>query len=299
MERAELDNIFKQFVEENYPTGQITIYADYRDELSPEQAFEIVESNDPYGTFWDILSEAYRDADSYYIDEIEKEFNEWCADHDYDCTFMDIWDEDIFYDHLHIDPDADHFLSQEFNCRLIVDNGDANYDFTHNPNQDNNFQIEDGAGIIWLGEQCGYSVEQMQAALNQLGADEDSDVIDDFQNPDKFLDSLVHEAANAYGLVALTFLCKMSLNDLIKFKEDHTAVIVDLNDMNCGFFDEWNGGGSVFELECGRKSITIPNDKIFRLIPDIHKYGYSVDEVYGLWGGAYADATVPNTETEK
>lgn len=293
MEREELKRIFEEFVNENYPSREVIMYADYRDEFSPEQAFDIVDSGHPWDTFNDMLFDAYMDSESYYLDYIADEFDKWCDSHGYDCSSDDLDIEGIYInDYISITPDAEHFLSQKFNCRLILDNGDANYDFSHNPNQSNDFQIEEGAGIIWLGEQLGYSVEQMQQALDQLGADENSDVIDDFQNPDKFLDSLVHEAANAYGLVALTFLCRMSLDDLIKFTEDHTAVKVDLNGMNCGFFDEWNGGGSVLELECGRKSITIPYDKIFRLIPDVHKYGYSVDEVYGLWGGVYADATI-------
>jgi hypothetical protein len=293
MDIEELKRIVEQFAKEEYPSGELEMYADYQDELSPEQAFDIIESNHPWEKFNDLLWDAYLDAESEYIHDLEGEFDSWCENNGYACSSEDLSNEGIYLDeYISIVPPADHFLDQEVNCRLIVDNGDANYDFTHNPNQDNNFQIEEGAGIIWLGGQLGYSVEQMQAALNQLGADEDSPIIDDFQNSDKFLDSLVHEAANAWGFPALTFLCKLSLRDLIKFKENHSAVTVDLNGMNCGFFDEWQGGGSLLELDCGKSSITIPYDKIFRLIPDIHKYGYSVDEVYGLWGGAYADAEV-------
>lgn len=292
MTRDEIKQAFEAFVAEEYPTGELEMYADYRDELDPKQAFEIVESEHPMEKFNDILWDAYMFTEDEYVADIEKEFTSWCERHGYDCTADDLDAEGIYItDYIAIYPPEDHYLGQEFNCRLIVDNGDGNFDFTHNPNQDNNFQIEDGAGIIWLGSQIGYSVEQMQQALDQLNAE--AEIIDDVVLQDKFLDSLIHEAANAYGMVALTFLCKMSLEDLITFKEQHTAVTVDLNGMNCGFFDAWNGGGSVLELECGTKSITIPYDKIFTLVPDVRGNGqYSVDEVYGLWGGAYADATV-------
>ena len=293
MDREELEKIFEQFISENYPDREVEMYADYRDELSPEQAFEIIESNDPWGTFNDMLYDAYMDSESYYIHDIEEEFDKYCAEHDYDCSSEDLDLEGIYItDYISIYPPSDHFLGQEFKCRLIVDNGDANYEFTRNPNQDNRYEIEDGAGIIWLGQQIGYSIEQMQAALNS-GIDPEAYPIDKSLGEDKFLDSLIQEAANAYGCPALTFLCKLSLDDLIKFKTDHTAVTVNLNGMNCGFFDPYNGGGSVLELECGVKSITIPYDKIHTLVPDIRGNGqYSVDEVYGLWGGAYADASV-------
>lgn len=293
MDREELIKIFEQFIAENYPNGEVEMYADYRDEFSPEQAFEIVESNDPWGTFNDMLYDAYMDSESYYIHDVEEEFDNYCAEHDYDCSSEDLDDEGIYInEYISFNPPSDHFLGQEFKCRLIVDNGDANYDFSCNPNQDNNFQIEDDAGIIWLGQQIGYSVDQMQAALN-AGINSEESPIDKALGEDKFLDSLIQESANAYGMVALTFLCRMSLRDLIDFKENHKNVTVDLNGMNCGFYDAWNGGGSVFELECGVKSITIPYDKIFTLVPDVRGNGqYSVDEVYGLWGGVYADAHV-------
>lgn len=293
MDRDEMIKILEEFAQEEYPNG-MEMYADYRDELSEEDVFKIVESSDPYAEFYSIIDDAYWDSSSYYLKDIKNEFDSWCESHDYDCSSDDLDAEDIYIDEfIDIYPDYDHFLDQEVNCRLIIDNGDANYDFTHNPNQDNNFTIEDDAGIIWLGQQMGYSVEMMQDALDK-GINKDLSPIDDTVEVrlDQFLESLVHEAANAWGIVALTFLCKMSVGELLKFKADHSAVTVELNGMNCGFFDEWNGGGSLFGLECPKKSVTIPYDKIYRLIPDINKYGYSVNDVYGLWGGAYADAEV-------
>lgn len=293
MDREELIKIFEQFIEEKYPDRELEMYPDYRDALDPKQAFEILESSEPDFALNELLWDMWMDSESYYIHDIEEEFDSWCQSHDYDCTAEDLDEAGIYVtEYISIYPPTDHYLDQDFNCRLIVDNGDANYDFSCNPNQDNNYEIEDGAGIIWLGQQIGYSVDQMQAALN-AGINSEEYPIDKALGEDKFLDSLIQEAANAYGMIALTFLCKMSLRDLIDFKENHKAVTVDLNGMNCGFYDAWNGGGSVFELECGVKSITIPYDKIFTLVPDVRGNGqYSVDEVYGLWGGVYADAHV-------
>lgn len=283
----------KEFVAEEYPDGEITIYADYRDELSDDQAAKIVSSKHPWETFYDIVDEGYWVARDEYAVELENQFDDWCVDHGYDFTVNDLREEDVYLDEfVAITPEYNHYLSQEFHCRLIVDNGDANYEFTRNPNQDNDYQIEDGAGIIWLGAQCGYSREQMQAALD-AGINSEDYPIDHKLGEDKFLDSLIQEAANAYGFPALTFLCNLSLNDLIKFAENKSSVIVDVNGANCGFFDGYNGGGSVLELELPKKSITIPADKIFDLVPDVRCNGmYSVNEVYGLGGGAYADATV-------
>lgn len=292
-DRNQLIDAVKQFVAEEYPDGVLTMYADYRDELSDKQAAEIVESDDPWASFYSEIDEGYDTARDEYLVELENEFNDWCLNNGYDFTIDDLRDEDVYIEeYMAIEPDYDHYLSQEFKCRLILDNGDSNYDFSQNPMQDNDYTIGDGAGIIWLGEQLGYSVEQMQEALNE-GINSEEYPIDTAKNPDPFLDSLVHEAANAYGMIALTFLCRMSLEDLISFKQNHTSVTVDLNGINCGFYDAWNGGGSVLELECGKKSITIPYDKIFTLVPDVRINGqYSVDETYGLSGNCYADATV-------
>ena len=290
--RDQLIAAVKEFVAAKYPDGVLTMYADYRDELSDEQAAQIVTSAHPYETFFELLDDGYMAAYDEYSIELESEFQDWCNERGYDFTIDDLREADVYINEfVSIEPDYDHYLDQDFYCRLIVDNGDSNYDFTCNPNQDNNFTIEDGAGIIWLGEQVGYTREQMQAALDQLNSD--AEIVDDFTNSDKFLDSLIHEAANAYGCPALTFLCKLSLRELIQCKEDHASVTVDFNGMGCGFFDGLNGGGSVLELEPPVKSITIPNDKIFDVVPDVRCNGmYSVDEVYGLWKGAYADASV-------
>jgi len=291
MDRDELIRIVEEFKADKYPDGVYEIYADYRDELSDKQALKIIKSKDPSTTFYEILEESYLYTDSYYQDALDKEFEDWCEYHDYDVTIDDLRSEDVYLDeYITFELPYDHFLDQEYYCRLIVDNGDANYDFTRNPNQDNGYQIESGAGIIWLGEQLGYTVEQMQQALDSA-INPDEYPIDHKLGKDKFLDSLIQEAANAFGCPALTFLCKMSLKDLIKVAENHADVKVELNDMGCGFFDGYNGGGSVLELECGKKDIIIPNDKIYQLVPDIKCNGmYSVDEVYGLWKGAYADA---------
>lgn len=292
-DRNQLIEAVKEFVEAEYPDKVLTMYADYRDCLSDDQAKDIVLSEHPWETFWNLIDEGYMAARDEYAVELETEFADWCSNNGYDYTVEDLREQDVYLDeYISIDPDYDHYLDQEFKCRLLVDNGDSNYDFSQNPMQDNDYTIGDGAGIIWLGQQLGYSVEQMQEALNS-GINSDAYPIDDTKNPDPFLDSLVHEAANAYGMIALTFLCKMSLRDLMQFKDDHTAVTVDLNGANCGFYDAWNGGGSVLELECGVKSITIPYNKIFILVPDVKCNGqYSVDDVYGLSSWCYADATV-------
>lgn len=289
---GELFDAINQFVDSEYPDKEVEIYADYRDELSDDQILDILDSQEPMAKFMELLDDAYIDAYFDYRVEIENQFEDWCADNGYDYTSDDLSDNDIYIDeYIGISPDYDHFLDQDIHCRLIVDNGDANYEFTRNPNQDNDYQILSGAGIIWLGETLGYSVEQMQTALNQINPN--ASLVDDFTNPDKFLDSLVHESANAYGCPMLTFLCTLTLRDLIKFKENSSDVTVQLNGMNCGFFDGYNGGGSVLELECGRSEITIPANKIYSLVPDVRADGmYSVDEVYGLTSVVYDNATV-------
>ena len=294
MTKDEMIELLDTFASEKYPNG-IEMYADYRDEISAEDVAEILESSDPYASFSDSIYDAYYDSMDYYINDVEQEFDSWCEDHGYDCSSDDLAAEGIYVqEFIDIYPDEGHFLDQEFKCRLIVDNGDANHYFTCNPNYDNDFTIEDGAGIIWLGDQMGYSRDMMQYALNE-GINKDLYPIDDTAEVhlDQFLESLVHEAANAYGCPMLTFLCRMSLRDLLKFTVDHTAVTVELNGGNCGFFDGYNGGGSVLELECPKKSVTIPYDKIYSLVPDVKCAGmYSVDDVYGLVGSVYADATV-------
>ena len=84
MDREELENLFEQFVSEKYPSRELEMYADYRDELSDDQACEIVSFRAPMEAFYEMIDEGYLEARWQYEDDIESEFESWCADNGYE-----------------------------------------------------------------------------------------------------------------------------------------------------------------------------------------------------------------------
>ena len=275
--------LFKEFMDDvgYFEDGVYTMYADYRDRIDPKAVVDILESDNPYDTFYDSLQDSYQYAEIETRDQIFKEFDEYLEDRgisaDYDPAELD----DLFS----VDVDYDHYLDQEYQCRLVVDTGDSNYDFTLNPAYHNDYHGNNGetndnkigkpASLVWLAETQGYSVEDLRK------------VLDGEETSSKFLKSVYREAINTTSSMnTITFLCTASLADLLEQHQDKTAVRLDKS-VVCGLFDSWNGGGSVLDIEL-EKEVTIPDSIIREFVPDESSIkGYSVDEVYGLSGSVY------------
>lgn len=121
-----------------------------------------------------------------------------------------------------------------------------------------------------------------------------------------FVDSLRQESLNTTThMNALTFLVKMPLQDAIRIAEiigeeeicnssyyadertGKSSVTLD-KDVRCGLFDEWNGAGSVLEVE-PHKDVEIPIKYIYKFTPD-NALNYGVMRVYGADMSFYSDS---------
>jgi hypothetical protein len=95
------------------------------------------------------------------------------------------------------------------------------------------------------------------------------------------------------------------LNDFYDASERKgTGYIILDKSVMCGLFSPWQGGGSVLEIELER-DVKLPIKYIFDATVDGEKkYGYDVDEVYGLVGSCWSDVvkeihTMTDEEIEK
>lgn len=303
--RSIVDDEYSRYCKKNGDTYICEMYADYRDEMHNNTAIAILEADDPTYSFDEKLGEWYEEQTEDLRSDLEKKIGDiLSAD---DGLFPDgLTDEqedelrDMLYDMVSFAPPADHYLKQEFYTDIMVDTGDGNYDYTLNsvyPCYCGSIDdpIDDKASIVWLAKQQGYTKEQLERALKADGNNA----------PDGFLRSIRKELVNMPSHMAtLTFLVKMSLEDLIKLNglvklQDRDGHHYDTNekpDCGCvvigkgtetGLYDPWNGGGSVLEIEL-EKDVELPVKFIRSALPDGGD-GYSISNVYGLCGSVWRD----------
>lgn len=275
------------------------IYADYRDEFDNKTITEILSAGCPEDAFVDKLETGYLytmlDEMDHIIDEVKKKIAEE-SDDSLVSDFDDII-EDLVRDNMYVAYPEDHFLDQDVYVNIMMDTGDGNYDYTLNsvyPHYDGDYDTppEDKASLVWLAKTQGYDKDVLWAALRE----------GDMANPNGFLESVRVEVANMSShMNTVTFLVRMSLrqamelNRLIKLqtaKYDATqnpdcgTLVLD-KAVECGLYDPWNGGGSVFEIQL-EKDVEVPIKFIRSALPDGGD-GWSIDSVYGMCGSAWKD----------
>jgi len=255
----------------------VEIYADYRDEINKETLKKISRSDDPRSTFYDWLFEAYEQVEWEYEDEVIRAVLEdekikdilsvRAKDHDErtECVITDSDEEEArenLRDMFYVQYPEDHFLNQDMLIDVIVDTGDANYDYICNnfgPHYDTLFSknetISEDASILWLARQQGYTKNELNAAMKERPSKDK-----------KFLFSVYQEIENASTCMnALVFMVRMTLK---KFFELHDAIAkekdlnkshyrqnrkgrgwITLDKRTCtGLYDAWNGSGGCLDI---------------------------------------------------
>ena len=279
------------------------IYADHHDELSKQSIKKIFKSNHPREEFYEMVSGVFLDADGEYYNDILKILeNHFDDEHDEAC--YDEWEDfirDWVYENVHFDYPYKHFLNQDIQINIIVDTGDANYDYTLNnlfnwyADRSEDREISEKSSLIWLMKQQGYTFAQ---------------IVDFIENENfhgsKLLKSIYQESVNcSTSMGALVFLVNMSLEEALKLNEtvgQTNAVytgkheeedkrqgnIIISKDTQCGLFDAWNGAGGVLEIEL-EKDVMLPLKYVDSSLPDGCRGLYSVMDTYGicssLWTG--------------
>ena len=165
-------------------------YKDYREELSDNDIAEIlagrrkisinnetkVVEDEPMGIFEDILQEYYAEdmfrIENELIDSIAQNASiaEYLEKHDVseealrDCL-CDVW---------YVNPPYDDFLRQEVCMDIMLDTGDANYEFTLNNLASEDIEsVEDfdsNSSLLWLCEQQGVTREEILSAFDRGSA---------------------------------------------------------------------------------------------------------------------------------
>ena len=271
-------------VEEEGGCFYTELFADYRDELGERDLQTIADSDDPREAFYDWLNDAYEDE----VDQAWFNLASKCAD-DLEIEHETAWE--FLTEMVEVRLPEQHFLDQEIRVDILVDTGDANYDFICNniapawggcdPDE---AHVE--ASIFWLAGQQGYCMERVTAALK--GEETES----------TFLESLVREVENeASSINVLTFLSTMTLEQWIEVREAGRRGALRIEkDAVCGLFDPWSGAGSAMDLEL-EHDVVLPIELVHEITPDVCLYRYGVDEVYGLVGQAWG-AEVEYEEAE-
>lgn len=301
--------------------------ASYDDRLDYTTIAKIVENDDPEMEFYNILDEAWSDAVEDEYNYITKEIESHMKKDGYDTDVLGYEIREQVREQLTIHPPYDHYLKEQVKVNVVMDTGDANYDYTLNaqypgtaynavrPPQegedgyepyDKENYISDKAGIAWLAATQGYSRAQLHGALLNDGL-----LTAEKRRGGKltFLESMRLEMENCgSSMPCVCFLVKMTLEKLLQLNmrikmQDRNGVFYDATkkpdcgtfhigkETMTGLFDCWGGGGSVFEIEL-EKDIDIPIRFIRSATPDINNcqgIRWCVGDVYGMCESAWRE----------
>lgn len=274
------------------------IYADYRDTVDEETVSKWCKSDNAYDAFWEELYSWYEYSTYQYeqeiIESVRKHWEEKTVTYDDHEEFIESW----IHEHLYFQYPEDHFLKQTVCMNITVDTGDENYDYVLNnlyPHYNARLgdTISEESSLLWLIRQQGYKKRQLNNALRHR----------DFSGS-KLLESVRAEAANCYShMNALTFFVEMTVGQVLDLQEaikDNQSkdpplksgayrcvwnrkgkrkIVLDKSAV-CGLYDNWNGSGSLLELEL-EKDVVLPMKYISTAWPDGGR-GYSVAQAFGI-----------------
>ena len=268
--------------------------ASYNDQLDNADIAKIIENEDPEEEFYDFLDNVWSGAveDEYYSLEssIEKDLQKAGINAD---NLRDKIDEYV-REKLTINPPYSYYKAQMVNVTIIMDTGDANYDYSINKPP-----FVEKSGLAWLASTQGYSLTDMNNAMDQ----------DDNSIQSAFIRSVKTEIAECPSdIPAVTFLVKMSFGDLLELNRrikgrEQNGVIYDATkrpdcgtfhigkETMTGLFDFVTGGGSLLEIKL-EKDIDIPIKFIRSATPDVNNcqgIRWCVGDVYGMCGSAWKE----------
>lgn len=274
------------------------LYADYRDSVDEKTVSKWCKCEEPRSAFWEDLFQWYECSTFDCEDEVMQAIRDhWQSD----AFSWDDCEEDILSwvrEHICFRYPEDHYLKQKVCVNIIVDTGDANYDYVLNDVYPHyNARIEDTvheeASLLWLIRQQGYKKRQLNKALR-----------DQEYSGSKLLKSVRTEVLNCNShMNALVFFVEMTIEQLLNLQEairdngkndppigkdsyrcvwerkGRRKIILDKSAV-CGLYDTWNGSGSILEIEL-EKDVVLPMRYIDTAWPDGGR-GSSVANVYGV-----------------
>lgn len=318
---VDLKKSMKDYMKENYD-NELKIYTNYNDEMSAESASEIFDSDNPWGAFDEWMLDTYEYSamalqDDVYEDMKKNVITRLSKNYDEE-ELLEVWDKNedelrqLYDDTVDVKYPYDKYLNQRFNCNVLIDNGDSDYDFGVNQYLFDDDIMEDyknkgymdeeldTASLFWLVEEQGHSKKELIDFLSckYKYYSKINDIRHGYVHTD-FLSTVGQELLNMNGeLNALVFLQSYTLKELIQMAEAKAShkkyTLLMKKDVMCGLFDEWNGGGSDLGIML-EKDQPVPSNKIFKVaIDEIEHYG--VSDVYGMSDDAWTEGTLIKEE---
>ena len=166
---------------------------DYRDELSDEQIADVLsgrfrfrvdgkerfEEMEPMDALYGLLADGYQEElwriEDDLLGELKKneDLTGWMAAHDIDEDGLKECLNDVWY----VQPPVEDYLKQDVCMDIMLDTGDANYEFTCNNLASSDIEsvedFDENSSLLWLCEQQGVTREELLAAFEKGTAHSD------------------------------------------------------------------------------------------------------------------------------
>ena len=288
----ELANKIREYGEKQYPNGY-DVYADYHDEFDGDTVNDILNSNNPKEEFYDLVREIYLDMESDIENEVFTDVQDGLNLSTDDRDYMD----DNFFDFMEVIKEAipvnlpyDDFLSQKICADIVIDNGDAETDFSMHtcyPHYDAAFHdgLSKESGMMYVANCMGYKNKRFKKIFHEYkvarlyGRKEKCNML---KKKYPFITSCYHEIMEQTSSMGAFVICvEVTLKDLLDWHEQKKDITVP-KVVFAGLYDFWNGAGSQFEIKM-EKDIIISKDKIKWFLPD-EAWGTSKHAIYGGYG---------------
>lgn len=292
-------NLFTAYCKEN---NKIEIYDDYRDHENPEymlyhdryfknsygESKRIREKITNRDDFISEILDAYSDSESYYIDDMIKDFkNNYIKDYRL-VAYLDYHDDlydnlrDVIYDYVDIEYPINSFLNDRIKVNIF-------YKSKTNSGYDDEW-------LPWLLHTQGFLCKDhpyLKKLLNRLHVyhseitKKDKELYNKDYKENIFLKSLIDEIENCYldSPRDLCFIAEISIKDYFNLLEKNKEFFIN-KDAMVGLVDYYNGGGSLLDIQL-QKDIKLNTNNVKILVEKIDKY--TVDEIYGLIGSCFRD----------
>lgn len=180
----------------NAETWSVDLYLDHRDIDMGEYAIKMIASaDDPRGMFSETIDEAFREncwqEERDLLSALKQNLSEASLEYDEDEL------REYIQEHVYINIPTDEILSKNEVCvNIIVDTGDADYEFTKNSFAHSYYGsgegIEDESSLLWLAKQQGSTEDDLRRAFRE-GAAFDAESLriqSEYQQAEKALEDL-------------------------------------------------------------------------------------------------------------
>lgn len=296
-------NLFTAYCKEN---NKITIYDDYRDHENPGymlyhdryiknsygESKRIREKITNRDDFINEILDAYSDSESYYIDDMIKDFkNNYIKDYRL-AAYLDYHDDlyddlrDVIYDYVDIEYPINSFLKDEIKVNIF-----------YKSKINSGFDDEWLPWLLHTQDLLCKDHPYLKKLLNCLHVyhnekitKKDKKLYNKDYKENIFFKSLIDEIENCYldSPRDLCFIATITIENYFKLLEKNKKFTIQ-KDCMVGLVDIYNGGGSMLDIQLEKDVILNTNDIEIR-IEGVDKY--SVDDIYGLISSCYKDCVV-------